>query len=130
MAIIKPELMYTRTHEWVKEAEGGYLVGITDFAQSALGAIVFVDMPDAGADINRGDELLTLESVKSVSPVYSPIDGVAVRYNMELDARPELINEDAYEAWLVMLATDHAELSGLMDAGEYEAYCAEAEGVN
>ena len=129
MAIIKPELKYTGTHEWVRQVDGGYQVGITDFAQNALGAIVFVDMPDAGAQLSAGDELLTLESVKSVSPVYSPIAGTTAQYNMDLDARPELINEDAYEAWLVMIETD-GDLPGLMDATAYEAYCAEAEGAH
>ena len=120
------ELKYTAEHEWIRtpgESEGSVRIGITDFAQDALGDIVFVQLPDVGAEVSGGSPVGELESTKSVSDVYVPVSGTVVRVNEGLDASPELVNSDPYgEGWLFELVpSDAADLDGLMDAAGYQA---------
>ena len=120
------ELKYTGEHEWVRspgEAEGSVRVGITDFAQDALGDIVYVSLPEVGETIDSGATIGELESTKSVSDLYAPVAGEVVARNEALDGTPELVNSDPYgEGWLFEVRpADAASVDGLMDAGAYEA---------
>ncbi|EKF49084.1 glycine cleavage system protein H [Thermosipho africanus H17ap60334] len=112
---------FTKTHEWVDE--NGY-VGITSHAQEELGDIVYVDLPEVGKEVKKGDVLLSIESVKAASDVYAPISGKIVEVNSELDARPELVNEDAEgEGWLVKIEISNpSELDELMTEEEYKEF--------
>ena len=119
------DLKYSSEHEWVRspgESEGSVRVGITHFAQDALGDIVYVSLPEVGAEISAGETVGELESTKSVSDVYSPVSGKVVARNDALDAAPELVNSEPYgEGWLFEVAvSDEAELSALMDAATYQ----------
>lgn len=127
MAKIIDGLYYSKSHEYVKvEGEYGY-IGITDYAQNALGSVVYVDMPDVDDDIEAGEEFGAVESVKAASDLIAPISGTIVETNEALVDAPELINADAYEHWIVKIEiTDEAELDSLMDAEEYATYCAKA----
>jgi glycine cleavage system H protein len=118
------DLKYTSEHEWVRspgEADGSVRVGITDYAQDALGDIVYVSLPDVGADLEEGAAVGELESTKSVSDVYAPLAGSVVARNEALDATPELVNNDPYgDGWLFEVAVaEGAESSELMDAATY-----------
>jgi glycine cleavage system H protein len=120
------DLKYTSEHEWVRspgEAEGSVRVGITDYAQDALGDIVYVSLPDVGADVEEGSAVGELESTKSVSDVYAPFSGSVTARNDALDSTPELVNSDPYgEGWLFELVpSDPAAVDALMDAGAYQA---------
>ena len=120
------DLKYTAEHEWVRtpgEAEASVRVGITHFAQDALGDIVYVSLPAVGDTISAGAACGELESTKSVSDVYAPVDGEVVAVNETLDATPELVNSDPYGGgWLYELVpSDSSALDGLMDASAYEA---------
>ena len=120
------DLKYTSEHEWVRspgEAEGSVRVGITDFAQEALGDIVFVSLPEVGEEIESGAAVGELESTKSVSDVYAPLTGTVAARNEALDATPELVNSDPYgEGWLLeIVPSDGSALDGLMDAAAYRA---------
>ena len=120
------ELKYTAEHEWIRtpgESEGSVRIGITDFAQDALGDIVFVQLPDVGSEVSGGTAVGELESTKSVSDLYAPITGEVVARNETLDATPELVNSDPYgEGWLFELVPgDPAAVDGLMDAAGYQA---------
>ena len=121
MANTPAELKYTKSHEWVREEGGLTVVGLTDFAQSALGDIVFISLPEAGDAVTSGASFADVESVKAVSDIYSPVTGVVGEVNEELMDSPEKINESAYDAWFIRVdeVSDHAEL---MNAEEYEAY--------
>jgi len=115
---------FTKTHEWVKvEDDGTALVGITDHAQDALGELVFVETPDQGINVLAGDAVAVVESVKSASDIYSPISGEITDVNEDLEATPELINEDAFErGWIFRIKpTDVGEVEELLDAEEYES---------
>jgi len=120
------DLKYTAEHEWLRqpgEAAGSVRVGITDYAQDALGDIVYVSLPEVGATVSAGEACGELESTKSVSDVYAPVSGEVVAVNEALDATPELVNNDPYGAgWLfeVVPADDQA-VDGLLDAAAYEA---------
>ena len=119
---------YTAEHEWVLPAEGGVVrVGITDYAQGALGDIVFVTLPAVGDEVSAGQAFGEVESTKSVSDVYAPLAGTVTGRNDELDAQPELVNSDPYGAgWLVELTlSDPAQVEGLLDAAAYRALTAE-----
>jgi len=120
------ELKYTKEHEWVKvEGELAY-VGITDYAQSSLGDIVFVDVPEAGTEIEAGQSFATIESVKAVSEIFAPISGTIAEINGELATAPEKVNADAHAAWLVKVKIkDPAQLAGLLSAADYEKFIAE-----
>ena len=126
MAGYPDDLKYTVEHEWVTTPSGDAVVriGITGYAQEALGDIVFVSLPEAGTAVEAGQALGEVESTKSVSDIYAPIAGEVVARNDELAASPELINTDPYgSGWLVEIkVTDAAALEGLLDAGGYEAH--------
>jgi glycine cleavage system H protein len=115
------DLRYTREHEWVRVDGDTVRIGITSFAQEALGDIVFVTLPEAGTTVAAGQSFGEVESTKSVSDVYVPVAGTVVRRNEALDDQPELINSDPYgEGWMVELqVTDPAGLDGLLDATAY-----------
>jgi glycine cleavage system H protein len=117
------ELKYNKTHEWVRvEGELAY-VGITDYAQESLGDIVYVEPPEVGAAVKKGEELATIESVKAASPIYAPVSGTVERVNSALEKTPELVNQKPYEAFLFVLKiTDPGELAGLLDAAAYERH--------
>jgi glycine cleavage system H protein len=119
------DLKYTAEHEWVRspgESEGSVRIGITHYAQDALGDIVYVSLPEVGQDVAAGTPCGELESTKSVSDVYAPVDGTVTAVNGSLDATPELVNNDPYDAgWLFELRpTDASSVDGLMDAAAYQ----------
>ena len=118
------ELMYTKDHEWLKEEDGVAVIGISEFAQDALGDVVFVNLPQEGDEVVAGDAFGDVESVKAVSDLLSPVTGVVCAVNEELLDSPELLNSDPYGAWIIKVeeVTDREEL---MDAEAYEAFCAE-----
>ena len=117
---------YTASHEWLLDlGNGAYRVGLSDFAQTSLGDIVFIDLPQPGDALTADASLGDVESVKAVSEVLSPVTGKVSAVNEELDAAPESINTDPYGAWLVEV-TDVTATAELMDAAAYEAFCAEA----
>ncbi len=125
--MIPADLKYTVEHEWLRdpgESAGSVRVGITDYAQDALGDIVYVSLPEVGATLTAGDACGELESTKSVSDVYAPINGAVVARNEALDETPELVNSDPYGAgWLFEVTpVDAAELDGLLDAGGYQGH--------
>ncbi|MDO5491701.1 MAG: glycine cleavage system protein GcvH [Bacillota bacterium] len=117
----RTDLSYTKSHEWVKLEEDTATVGITDYAQDALGDLVFVNLPEEGDEVEAESVFADVESVKAVSDIYSPVTGVVSEINEELLDAPELINESAYDAWFIRVekVTDHTEF---MTAEEYEAY--------
>jgi len=117
-------LYYTKDHEWAKVEDGLVRMGITDYAQGELGDIVFVDLSGKGTKVTKGGSLGTVESVKAVSEIYSPVDGEIVDYNDALTSAPELVNQDCYgKAWMVLIRMDDpAQVSVLMDAKAYEDY--------
>jgi len=120
------DLKYTSEHEWVRspgEAEGSVRIGITDYAQDALGDIVYVSLPEVGTDVADGSAVGELESTKSVSDVYAPLAGSVVARNEALDATPELVNSDPYgEGWLFeIVPSDAAAVDALMDAEAYRS---------
>jgi glycine cleavage system H protein len=119
---VKDGLKYTRTHEWVKLSGMKAKIGITDHAQEELTDIVFVELPTIGKEVKKGEELCVVESVKSVSEVYSPVSGKVVAVNTKLDDSPEIINSSPYDdGWLVELEVkDKAEVSTLLDAAAYK----------
>jgi glycine cleavage system H protein len=119
-------LKYSKDHEWVKVEGDKVIIGITDYAQDSLGEIVFVDLPQVGSVVNSGDALAVVESVKAASDIYSPISGTVSEVNTSLEHSPELINEDPYGSWMIVVEMkDASELDHLMDAGEYERFCKE-----
>lgn len=120
---------YTREHEWVLALENGNLrVGITDFAQDALGDVVFVALPEVGASVHAGDAIGEVESTKSVSDIYAPVSGTVTARNDTLGATPEVVNADAYgEGWMVEVElADPAQLQTLLDSAGYAAHVASA----
>lgn len=124
MAKVLEGLYYAESHEYVK-AEGniGY-VGITDYAQHALGNVVYVDMPDVDDEVTAGEEFGAVESVKAASDLISPVSGVVIEVNEALEDEPELINADAYENWIIKVElSDKSELGNLMDAAAYSEFC-------
>ena len=122
------DLRYTKEHEWArKEADGQVTIGITHHAQDALGDVVFVELPEVGDNLGTNDKFGVVESVKTVSDLYSPCSGEVVAVNEELENTPELINEAPYEGgWIVRITpSDPSELDNLMDAEAYGAFAAE-----
>jgi len=117
-------LSFTESHEWLKVEGDEALMGLTEYAQHELGDIVFVELPEEGTTVAAGDVLATVESVKSVSEVYSPVSGEVIEINGDLEDSPELINNDAYgDGWLIKLKlSDVAEVDNLMSDDEYEAH--------
>ena len=120
---IPADLKYTKSHEWVKqEADGSITIGITHHAQDLLGDMVFVEAPVAGRELAAGEECAVVESVKAASDVYAPVSGTVTASNEDVEASPELINQDAYAAWMFkMKPANPADLSGLLDAAAYQA---------
>ena len=118
------ELKYTRSHEWIKYEDGVAVIGISDFAQHALGDVVFISLPAVGDEVVAGENFGDVESVKAVSDLISPVSGVICEVNEDLDASPELLNEDPYDAWIIKVENVTAE-EDLLDAAAYEAHCAE-----
>ena len=118
---IPAELKYTESHEWVRlEADGSVTVGITEFAQDALGDIVFVELPTVGKSYGAGDDAAVVESVKAASDIYAPLSGEVIAVNDAVVATPESINGDAYAAWLFKLKpSDASAIDGLLDAAAY-----------
>jgi glycine cleavage system H protein len=127
MSKIPADLKYTKSHEWVKlGADGVAAIGITDHAQAALGDLVFVEPPKKGRSLKVGESFAVVESVKAASDVYSPIAGEVVEGNEALNDTPEMINKDAYGAWLMRLKPANAkDVDGLMDAKAYEKFLAD-----
>lgn len=117
------DLKYSEDHEWIKVEGNTVTIGITDFAQSELGDIVFVELPEEGDDISTGDSFGSVESVKTVSELYAPVSGSIVAVNEELEDSPELVNESPYEsAWMLKVElSDESELDNLLDAAGYQA---------
>ena len=124
MSKVLEGLYYSESHEYVR-VDGDYgFIGITDFAQNALGNVVYVDMPEVDDEVTAGEEFGAVESTKAASDLMSPISGVVVEVNEALDDQPELVNQDAYENWIIKVKmSDKAELDSLMDAAAYEAFC-------
>ena len=120
------ELKYSKSHEWVKTEDCVAVVGISDFAQDALGDVVFINLPAVGDEVTAGESFGDVESVKAVSDLISPVSGVICEVNEELDDSPELLNEDPYAAWIIKVQNVTAE-EELLDAAAYEAHCAEEE---
>jgi len=119
---IPSELKYTKDHEWVKIDNGIAIVGITDFAQSELGDIVFVDVDSLGRELSSGDVFGSVEAVKTVSDLYLPVSGEVLELNSELENSPELVNQDPYgSGWIVKVKISHdVDLSGLLSPEEYQ----------
>jgi glycine cleavage system H protein len=121
MSKIVKGLYYSNTHEWVRKESGFAYVGITDYAQESLGEIVFVELPEEEDNVTCGEEFSAVESVKAASDLISPVSGVIVLVNDDLEDSPELINEDPYENWIIKVdLEDESELSKLLSAEEYE----------
>lgn len=120
------ELKYAKTHEWLKEENGTYTIGLTDYAQDSLGDIVFVNLPSVGDEVKVGESLGDVESVKAVSDVYSPVSGKVVEVNEEILDNPALVNENPYEAWLIKV-NEVSEVEELLEAEDYSTHC-ESEG--
>jgi len=119
-------LKYSKDHEWVKVDGNKAIIGITDYAQDSLGDVVFVDLPEPGETVNAGDAAAVVESVKAAADIYSPVSGTIIEVNTELEGSPELINEDPYQNWIIVVEiNDASELDFLMDAEEYERFCKE-----
>ena len=118
------DLKYTKDHEWLKMEGDIAVVGITDFAQDALGDIVFINLPEVGDTVTAGEALGDVESVKAVSDVNSPVTGVVVAVNEDLADSPENLNSDPYGSWIIKVE-NVTEEEELMDAAAYEAFCAE-----
>jgi len=117
-------LRYSESHEYVR-VEGGFgYIGISDYAQNALGNVVYVDMPDVDDDVEAGEEFGAVESVKAASDLIAPVSGTVVEVNGDLEDQPELLNQDPYENWIIKVElSDTSELDKLMDAQAYAAFC-------
>lgn len=129
MADFPNEIRYVETHEWVRLDDGQAVVGISDHAQDALGDVVYVELPDIGATVGKGDEIAVVESVKAASDIYAPLAGSVVAVNQALEDSPELVNESPYgEGWFFTIAVDNlADADALLTAQEYQQIC-EADG--
>ncbi len=125
MSTVLNGLYYSESHEWVKVEGNVAIVGITDYAQHALGNIVYVDMPEVDDEVAKEEDFGAVESTKAASDLISPVSGNVVEVNEALQDNPELINEDAFANWIMKVEmSDASELEGLMDAAAYEAFCA------
>ena len=118
------ELKYSKSHEWVKTEDGVTVVGISDFAQDALGDVVFINLPAEGDSVTAGESFGDVESVKAVSDIVSPVTGVICAVNEALADAPETLNSDPYGAWIIKVQ-DVTDTEELLDAAAYEAHCAE-----
>ena len=127
MATVKEGLYYSESHEYVRvEGEFGY-VGITDYAQHALGNVVYVDMPEVDDEVTAGEEFGAVESVKAASDLMAPVSGTVIEVNEALEDQPELINQEPWENWIIKVQlSDKSELDNLMDAKTYAEFCEKA----
>lgn len=116
------DLRYAASHEWIKNEDGLSVIGLTDFAQTSLGDIVFIDLPQVGDPVTVGESFADVESVKAVSGVFSPVSGTVAAVNDALLDNPALLNEKPYEAWLIKVS-DVSEVGNLLDAAAYDAVC-------
>ncbi len=124
MAKVIEGLYYSETHEYVRVENNYGYIGITDYAQNALGNVVYVDMPEEDDEVTAGEEFGAVESVKAASDLISPVSGTVVEVNGKLEDEPELINTDAFENWIIKVElSDKVELDELMDAAAYEKFC-------
>ena len=128
MAKVLEGLYYSESHEFVKvEGDFGF-IGVTDYAQNALGEVVYVDMPEVDDDVEAGEEFGVIESVKAASDLIAPVSGKVVEVNEALDDEPGLINQDAFANWIIKVElADSSEINNLMDAEAYKAFCAKEE---
>ena len=124
MAKVIEGLYYAESHEYVR-VEGNYgYIGITDYAQHALGNVVYVDLPEVDDEVTTGEEFGAVESVKAASDLFAPVSGTVVEVNEALEDEPELLNKDAFENWMIKVElSDPSELDNLMDAATYETKC-------
>ncbi|MCD6147478.1 MAG: glycine cleavage system protein GcvH [Thermoplasmata archaeon] len=122
MTEVRDNLLYTESHEWVLKKDGVVRIGITDYAQEHLTDVVYVELPNVGDKFSKGDEIATVESVKSVSEIYAPVSGEVVEVNGKLDDEPELINNSPYDdGWLAEIRMDdESELEKLLTPSDYE----------
>ncbi len=121
-------LYYSKDHEWVRVEGNNAYIGITDYAQHALGEIVYVELPETEEEFEAGDVFSVVESVKAASDVYMPISGKVLETNGELDDSPQLVNEDPYESWIVMVEMiNKSDLEELMDEAGYKEFCEKEE---
>ena len=119
-------LLFAKTHEWLNDlGDGTATVGISDFAQSELGGLVFVNLPEPGDEVVVGETFADVESVKAVSDIYSPVTGVVAEINEELLDQPELINESAYDAWFIKVENVTEQAEELLAPEDYEVFCEE-----
>jgi glycine cleavage system H protein len=120
---------YTKEHEWLDVQGSTGVIGITDYAQSTLGDIVFVELPKVGDSVTGGQTFGSVESVKAVSDLYSPVSGTVIAINEELNSSPDKVNENAHEAWIIKVElSDPSQVDSLLDAAAYEAFIAEEGG--
>lgn len=115
------DIKYSAEHEWIQDnGDGTVLIGITDFAQQQLGDLVFVELPELGSEINKGEEISVIESVKAATDLFAPVDGIIVEVNEALEEEPELINEDAMASWILKVElSDPTDLDDLLDEDAY-----------
>ncbi len=131
MTKVPGNLKYTKDHEWISVSDGVGVVGITDFAQNAMGDVVYVELPEVGQTVAADEDFIVVESVKGAHDVFSPVSGTVIEVNEELDESPELLNEDAYANWLVkMELSDESELDDLLTAAAYTKLVEELEAEN
>ena len=124
MAKVIEGLYYSESHEYVRVEGDMAYIGITDYAQHALGNVVYVDLPEVDDEVSAGEEFGAVESVKAASDIIAPVSGTIVEVNDALDDQPELLNQDAFENWIIKVEmSDKSELDALMDAKAYEAFC-------
>ena len=125
--IFPDELLYTKEHEWVRVEDSEAVVGVTDYAQQQLGDVVYVELPESGTEVVKGDTFGVVESVKAVSDLYCPLSGTVTEINEALVDKPELVNQEPYgSGWMIKIElSDEAELDGLLSAREYEQIVAE-----
>ena len=125
---VREGLKYTESHEWIRKEGSEAVIGITDYAQGALGDIVFVEVPEIGLKVSKGDETANIESVKVAEAVYAPVSGTVVEVNEDLESQPEIINEDPFGVFIYAIEmTNPSELDDYMSPEDYEAFAAAQE---
>ena len=121
MAAYPPGLKYTKDHEWIDLTGDSGRVGITDYAQNSLGDVVYIELPEVGAKLKQGQSFGTIESVKAVSELYSPVTGEVTAVNADLKDKPESVNKDPHGSWMITIKLANAsETTGLLDANQYQ----------
>ena len=124
MSNVKAELLYTKEHDWIKVEGNIATIGITDFAQNALGDIVFCEVPEVGTTLSKGDTFGVVESIKSVTDLHAPVSGEVIESNSALADSPEAVNQNPYGSWFMKVKlSDAGELDDLMNATDYQAEC-------